>query len=146
MLTYSHNHAREILLWQCSFHINEKQNSKSFFNYDANLTSVITMKLKFIFFSLRCWFHCITSLAVTSSKLKTSLKFEVLLLNSGYAPDNGHANSEIGCYIALLWNCVHSLTKKKTICFIQTAKKLTMSRLLLKPGPRTWTRTLKNLD
>ena len=31
---------------------NQKQNSESFFNYDANLTSVITMELKFIFFSL----------------------------------------------------------------------------------------------
>ena len=29
-----------------------------------------------------------TSLAVTPSMLKTSVKSEVLLLNSGYAPDN----------------------------------------------------------
>ena len=50
MLTYSHNHAPGILLWQCSCHRNEKQNSESFFNYDANLTSVITMERKFIFF------------------------------------------------------------------------------------------------
>ena len=50
MLTYTHNHAAEILLWRCSYHRNEKQNSKSFFNYDGNLTSVITMELKFIFF------------------------------------------------------------------------------------------------
>ena len=86
MLTYSHNHAPGILLWQCSCHRHEKQNSESFFNYDANLTSVITMELKIIIFSLRCWFLCMTSLAVTSSMLKTSVKFEVLLLNSGYAP------------------------------------------------------------
>ena len=73
MLTCSHNHVPGILLWQCSCHRNEKQNSESFFNYDANLTSVITMELKFIFFSLRCWFLCMTSLVVTSSK--TSVKF-----------------------------------------------------------------------
>ena len=54
-------------------HNQEKQNSESFFNYDANLTSVITMELKF-FFSLRCWFFCMTSLAVRSSMLKTSVK------------------------------------------------------------------------
>ena len=75
MLTYSHNHAPGILLWQCSCHRNEKQNSESFFNYDANLTSVITMELKFIFFSLRCWFLCMTSIAVSSSLLKTAAKF-----------------------------------------------------------------------
>ena len=74
MLTYMHNHAPGILLWQCSCHRNEKQNSEPFFNYDANLTSVITMELKF-FFSLRCWFLCVTSLAVTWSMLKISLKF-----------------------------------------------------------------------
>ena len=34
---------------KCSCHGNEKQNSESFFNYDANLTSVITMELKFIY-------------------------------------------------------------------------------------------------
>ena len=44
------------------------------------------MELKIIIFSLRCWFLCMTSLAVMSSTLKTSVKFEVLLLNSGYAP------------------------------------------------------------
>ena len=75
MLTYLHNHEPGILLWQCSCHRNEKQNSESFLNYDANLTSLITVELKFIFFSLRCWFLCITSLAVTSSTLKTSVKF-----------------------------------------------------------------------
>ena len=74
MLTYTHNHALGILLWRCCCHGNEKQNSKSFFNYDANLTSVITMELKFIFFSLRCLFLCMTSLAA-SSMLKTSVKF-----------------------------------------------------------------------
>ena len=36
MLTYTHNHAPKILLWKCSYHRNEKQNSKFFFNYDAN--------------------------------------------------------------------------------------------------------------
>ena len=74
MLTYTHNHAPGILLWQCFCHRNEKQNSESFFNYDANLTSVITMELKY-FSSLRCWFHCMTSLALTSSSLKISGKF-----------------------------------------------------------------------
>ena len=52
--------------------------NKSFFKYDANLTSVITMELNFILFPLRCWFLCITSLAVTSSMLKTSVKFWVI--------------------------------------------------------------------
>ena len=47
MLTYTHNHAPGILLWQCFCQRNEKQNSESFFSYDANLTSVITMELKF---------------------------------------------------------------------------------------------------
>ena len=50
----------------------KKKNSDSFFNYDANLMLVITMKLKFF---LRCWFLCMTSLAVTSLMLRTSLKF-----------------------------------------------------------------------
>ena len=58
MLTYTHNHA---------------ENSESFYNYDANLTSVITIELKFIFW--RCWFLCMTTLAMPSSMLKTSLKF-----------------------------------------------------------------------
>ena len=75
MLIYTHNHAPGILLWQCSCHRKEKQNSESFSNYDANVTSVITMELKFIYFSLRCWFLCMMSLAVTSSMLKTSVKF-----------------------------------------------------------------------
>ena len=75
MLTYTHNYAAEILLWRCSYHRNEKQNSKSFFNYDGNLTSVITMELKLFFFSLRCWFLCMTSLAVTLSTLEISVKF-----------------------------------------------------------------------
>ena len=46
-----------------------------FFNYDANVTSVITRELNFTFFSLRCWFLYMTSLAVTSSMLKTSVEF-----------------------------------------------------------------------
>ena len=50
----------------------KKKNSDSFFNYDANLILVITMKLKFF---LRCWFLCMPSLAVTSLMLRTSLKF-----------------------------------------------------------------------
>ena len=82
MLIYTHNHALGILLWQCSCHRNEKQNSESFFNHDANLT----YGTEVYFLCLRCWFLCMTSLAVTSSMLKTSVKFEVLLLNSGYAP------------------------------------------------------------
>ena len=50
---YTHNHALGILIWQCPCHRNGKQNSESFFNYDTNLTSVITMELKFIFFFLK---------------------------------------------------------------------------------------------
>ena len=73
MLTYTHNHAPGTLLWWCFCHTNEKQNSESFFNYDVNVTSVITMELNC--FSLRCWFLCMMSLAVTSSMLKTSTKF-----------------------------------------------------------------------
>ena len=75
MLTYTDNHAPDISLWQCACLRNEKQNSNFFFNYDANLMSVITMELKFIFFSLRFWFLCMMSLAGTSSMLKTSVKF-----------------------------------------------------------------------
>ena len=39
----------------------------------------------FSIFSLSCWFLCITSLAVTSSIIKTSVKFWGTSLNSGYA-------------------------------------------------------------
>ena len=48
----------KVLLWRCSCHRNEKKNpiQKSFFKYDANLTSVITMEL--ILFSLRCSLSC----------------------------------------------------------------------------------------
>ena len=53
MLTCMHNHAPEILLWRCSCHRNKKQNSRSSFNY----------------------MNCMKSLAVTSSTLKTSVKF-----------------------------------------------------------------------
>ena len=67
MLIYTHNHIPGTLLRQYSSYRNEKQNSKSFFNDDANLTLVITMELNFIFFSLWCWFLCMASLAVTSS-------------------------------------------------------------------------------
>ena len=79
ILTYPHNHAPEILLWRCSCHRNEKQTFKSFFNYDANLTSVITMELKFNFFlcnvGFSVWRH---------QRYKLSWNFEVLLFNSGY--------------------------------------------------------------
>ena len=44
MLTYTQNHGLEILFWRCSCHRNEKQSSKSFFKYDANLLSVITIE------------------------------------------------------------------------------------------------------
>ena len=50
MLTYTHNYAPEISLWRCSCLKNEKQNSKSLFNHDANLTSVIIVERKFIYF------------------------------------------------------------------------------------------------
>ena len=65
-----------------SYHRNEKQNSESFFNHDANLT----YGTEVYFLCLRCWFLCMTSLAVTPSMLKTSVEFEVLLLNFGYTP------------------------------------------------------------
>ena len=68
MLAYSRNHAPGILLWQCSCHGNEKQNSES------NLTSAVTMELNF-FFSFRSWFLHMTWSAVTSSMLKTLVKF-----------------------------------------------------------------------
>ena len=45
-----HNHAPRFLLCLCSCHRNKKQKSESFFHYDTNLTSVITVELKFIFF------------------------------------------------------------------------------------------------
>ena len=51
-----------------------KKKSKSIFNYDTNLTSKITVELKFDF-SLRCWFLRMTSLVMKSSTLKNSLKF-----------------------------------------------------------------------
>ena len=47
MLTYTHNHAPEILLRRCSCHKNEKKIQVC--NYDANLASVITVELKFFF-------------------------------------------------------------------------------------------------
>ena len=72
---YTHNHAPDISVWRCSCHRNEKQTSKFFFNYDANLTSVITVDSSLIFFSLRCRFMCMTPLDVMSSTLKTSVIF-----------------------------------------------------------------------
>ena len=54
MLTYMHNHAPGILLWQCFCHRTEK-NSR--------------------FSSFQRWFLSMTSLAVTSSMLKFSVKF-----------------------------------------------------------------------
>ena len=108
MLTQSHNHAPGILLWQCSCHRNSKQNSESYFNYDANLTSVITMELK-TFFSLRCWFLCMTSLPVTSSMLKISVKFEVLFLNSGYAPGDWTGKLQV-IVLSAERNCADTLS------------------------------------
>ena len=67
--TYTHNYAPKILLWKCSCHKNEKQNCKSLFYDNPDLKSVITMELKFIFFTLRCCFLRMTSLAVTPSTL-----------------------------------------------------------------------------
>ena len=49
MLTHMYNYEPGILLWQCSCHRKEKQNSESFFNNDNNLTLVITMDLKCFF-------------------------------------------------------------------------------------------------
>ena len=44
-----------------------------FFNYDANLTLVIAMELKFFFLVMLVYLYDV--LAVTSSMLKTSVKF-----------------------------------------------------------------------
>ena len=68
MLTYMHDHAPGILLWQCFCHRNEKQNSESFFNYDANLTSVITMKLKYVFFAMLVSLYDVISCDVINVK------------------------------------------------------------------------------
>ena len=40
-------------------------------------------------------------LAVTSSMLKTSVKFEVLLLNSGYAPKISNSNNAFKDFLAI---------------------------------------------
>ena len=76
MLTYTHNHAPGILLWHGSCHRNKNPNSKSFFNYDANLTKVITIELKVfgVFFAMLVSLYCV-DLAVALSMLKTSVKF-----------------------------------------------------------------------
>ena len=76
MLTYTHNHAPGILLWHGSCHRNKNPNSKSFFNYDANLTKVITIELKVfgVFFTMLVSLYCV-DLAVALSMLKTSVKF-----------------------------------------------------------------------
>ena len=52
MLTYRHNHSLGI--WQCFCHRNEKQNSEPFFNYHANLISVIYYgsRVYFFFFAM----------------------------------------------------------------------------------------------
>ena len=63
MLTYTNNHSPVTLLWRCSWDSNEKQNSKSFFNYEDYY------EVEVYFFSLRCWFLHMTSLAVTLSTL-----------------------------------------------------------------------------
>ena len=68
MLTYSHNHAPGILLWQCSWQRNEKQISESFFNYDTNLTSVITMELKFFSFAMLVFLYDAISCDVINVK------------------------------------------------------------------------------
>ena len=89
MLIYTHNHAPKV--WRCCCEgvlaiemKNKIPIQKSFFKYDANLTSVITVEL--ILFSLRCSLLPMTSLAVTSSKFKASVKFRGTSLSSGYAP------------------------------------------------------------
>ena len=51
-------------------HRNEKQNSESFFifNYNANLTSVIIMKLKFFFFAMLVSLYGVISCDVINVK------------------------------------------------------------------------------
>ena len=106
MLTYTDNNAPGISLCLCSYHGSEKQNSESFFNYDANSTSVITMELIFIFFPLRCWFLCMTSLVVTSSMLKTSVKCSCT------------PNVEVPCTLHNIVSHFHALIKHKLVYFL----------------------------
>ena len=63
-----HNRALGILLWPWFCHRIEKQNSESFLNYDADLTSVITMKLKFFFFAMLFSLHDAISYDVINIK------------------------------------------------------------------------------
>ena len=86
MLTHTHNHAPRFLLCLCSCHRNEKQKSESFFNYDTNLTSVITTEPKFIFFfaMLVSLYGVIRCDAVNIKNFREILSF--FFLNSGYAP------------------------------------------------------------
>ena len=49
-------------------HRNEKQNSESFFNYNANLTSVIIMELKFFFFAMLVSLYDVISCDVVNVK------------------------------------------------------------------------------
>ena len=49
-------------------HRNEKQNSESFFNYNANLTSVIIMELKIFFFAMLVSLYDVISCDVINVK------------------------------------------------------------------------------
>ena len=59
--------------WRCSCLWNEKQSSTSFFNYDAKLTSVITMGTLVYFFSLAMFFCDVMSCDVIN--VKNFMKF-----------------------------------------------------------------------
>ena len=52
----------------------KKKKFQVFLQVYANLTSVVTMELKYKFFTLRCWFLRMMLLVVTSSTFKTSVK------------------------------------------------------------------------
>ena len=64
------------------------------------------MELKFIFFSLRCWFLCMTSLVVTSSMLKTSVKCSCT------------PNVEVPCTLHNIVSHFHALIKHKLVYFL----------------------------
>ena len=127
MLIYTHNHIPGTLLRQYSSYRNEKQNSKSFFNDDANLTLVITMELNFIFF----FFVMLVSLyGVISCDVILPWNFEILLLNSGYAP-GGIKYFRCLLHDNILWNYLSALQgipNLEQFMQLQKIQQISMSR------------------
>ena len=83
MLTNTHNHTPEMLLWRSSCHRNTKQNSKPFFNCDAYLTSVIIMGLKFFFAMLVSLYDIITCDVINLKNFTKILRyfFQILAMS-----------------------------------------------------------------